>query len=259
MSEDKNQIQTDEKIQANTRQDNAEYVGPQAKKITAANQWVMIGFRIFKRDAGAWVITALLWLVISIGLQLVPLLGFIAATLLFYVWQGGIMKGCQAVYEGKPFDVHYLFAAFKDNLKPLIQLSLLYAVISSLVMFAFLGDTYTEIVNGDEALSNPNLVVTQLLLGMCFALLLLTPLFMAVWFAPALIVFHNMPVLTAMKESFVGCFKNTLPFLLFGFWLVALYLIVMLSFGLAVFVAIPITFASSYAAYREIFLAEVDE
>ena len=134
------------------------------------------------------------------------------------------MMGCQAVYEGKPFDVHYLFAAFKDKLKPLIQLSLLYAVISSLVMFAFLGDTYTALLGGEEALSHSEAVVSQLLLAMCMALLLLTPLFMAMWFAPALIVFHKMTVLTAMKESFTGCFKNTLPFLLFGLWLVVLYL-----------------------------------
>ena len=125
-------------------------------------------------------------------------------------------------------------------------------------MFAFLGDTYTALLGGEEALSHSEAVVSQLLLAMCMALLLLTPLFMAMWFAPALIVFHKMTVLTAMKESFTGCFKNTLPFLLFGLWLVVLYLIAMLSFGLALFVAIPITFASSYAAYREIFLADVD-
>lgn len=135
MSEDKNEIQPKVEIQSNIRRDTAEYAGPQAKEITAANRWMMIGIRVFKREPGTWIVTALLWLIISIGIQLVPLLGFIAATLLFYVWQGGIMMGCQAVYEGKPFDVHYLFSAFKTNLKPLIQLSLFYAVISSLVMF----------------------------------------------------------------------------------------------------------------------------
>ena len=81
MSEDKNDIRTNEEAASNARVDNAEYVGPQVKGVAAANRWLMIGFRIFKRDAGAWIVTALLWLVISIGLQLVPLLGFIACLL----------------------------------------------------------------------------------------------------------------------------------------------------------------------------------
>ena len=57
-------------------------------------------------------------------------------------------------------------------------------------------------------------VTLALALLIVFGLML--PLVMAIWFAPPLVVFHDMGAGDAMKASFAGCLKNMLPFLLYG-------------------------------------------
>ena len=54
------------------------------------------------------------------------------------------------------------------------------------------------------------------LLGSLLVLALMVPLVAAYWFAPALVMIHDMPPIDAMKASFFGCLRNVVPFLLYG-------------------------------------------
>jgi len=83
-------------------------------------------------------------------------------------------------------------------------------------------------------------------------LALLLPVFMALWFAPALAMFHQQGPAEAMKASFVACLKNILPFLVYS-------VIVLL---LAFVASIPFAWAGWFSAgagrvaihgYRDIF------
>ena len=56
--------------------------------------------------------------------------------------------------------------------------------------------------------------------------------------------------------SFFACLKNFLPFLLYGVAFVVIFIIASLPFGLGLLVAMPLLYASTYAAYRDIFLGE---
>jgi hypothetical protein len=47
-------------------------------------------------------------------------------------------------------------------------------------------------------------------------MLLSLPIVMAIWFAPALVVFNAMQPVDALKASFHACLKNTLVFLVYG-------------------------------------------
>ena len=55
-----------------------------------------------------------------------------------------------------------------------------------------------------------------ILLMVLVVMALSIPLAMAIWFAPALVVFHDLQPLDAMKQSFAGCLKNIVPFLVYG-------------------------------------------
>ena len=53
-------------------------------------------------------------------------------------------------------------------------------------------------------------------IGGLVALGLSVPLMAAYWFAPALVMIHGMGPVAAMKESFFACFRNFIPFVLYG-------------------------------------------
>ncbi len=93
----------------------------------------------------------------------------------------------------------------------------------------------------------------MLLLALLFLMLLLIPLVMAYWFAPVLVVLEDMQALEAMKMSFAACWRNVMPFLIFGLAAFALLVIGAIPFGLGLLIVSPILVASIYAAYRDIF------
>jgi len=92
-------------------------------------------------------------------------------------------------------------------------------------------------------------------LSLLLALALAVPVYMAIWFAPALIMFHDVKPLDAMKSSFFACLKNIVPFLLYGIILMVLCVVASIPFGLGFLVLGPVIVGSIYAGYRDIFTA----
>jgi uncharacterized membrane protein len=87
-------------------------------------------------------------------------------------------------------------------------------------------------------------------------LALLLPLIMALWFAPALVVFHDMGAWEAMKASFRGGMKNMLPFLLYGIVLTIASVVASIPALLGWLVLGPVIAASIYTSYRDIYFSE---
>jgi uncharacterized membrane protein len=81
------------------------------------------------------------------------------------------------------------------------------------------------------------------------------PVNMALWFAPALVLLRDQPASGALLQSFRACLKNLIPFLLYGFILFVLALLASIPAGLGWLVLGPVVIGSTYAAYRDIFLA----
>jgi uncharacterized membrane protein len=92
------------------------------------------------------------------------------------------------------------------------------------------------------------------LLAMLVMTALLLPVVMAVWLAAPLVVFHEHGPLEAMKGSFMGCLKNTLPFLIYGVVLFVFMILATLPLLLGWLVLGPVFAASIYASYRDIYL-----
>ena len=81
------------------------------------------------------------------------------------------------------------------------------------------------------------------------------PLYMATWFAPALIVLHGLAPVAALKASFYACLRNWIPFLIYSVVLLVACLIAVIPAFLGFLVLIPVLIASVYTAYRDIFCA----
>ena len=95
-----------------------------------------------------------------------------------------------------------------------------------------------------------------MMLSVLLPAVLSVPLMMALWFAPALVLFNRMSPLGALRASFDACLKNTLPFLIYGLILMVLAFFATLPALLGYLLLIPVVSGSVYAAYRDIFLAD---
>ncbi|WP_201598246.1 BPSS1780 family membrane protein [Psychrobacter vallis] len=212
--------------------------------------WITKSFVIFKDQFLLWLAIGVAYLIIAIIGSSIPVINFIFPFLSF-VFVGGIIKGCAVQVVGSELKFDHLFSAFYTHLKPLIILFILYLVAIIVVMIPML------IIFGGMALSlgqeSSDVAIVGIVLGSLLLFILLFPVLMAIWFAPALIVLHNIEPVQAMKMSFKGCLKNILPFLLF--WLIApiiMILMVVFTLGLGLLALFPIGMITYYTSYRDV-------
>jgi uncharacterized membrane protein len=224
-------------------------------------QWIADGFQLFRKSPAMWILVtlalALLWLVSFV----IPLIGPLLFNLLSPVLFAGLMLGCRAVEKGDELDISYLFAGFRGHASPLVTIGGIYLVgtiviVGLILMTAggsmlptVLGKTPTDLQTLGAALRAMALALT---VGFAFYI----PLIMLIWFAPLLVVFHNLPVAEAMKLSFAACAKNMLPFLIYGLALLVLWVIASIPLLLGLIVLLPVLVCSIYTSYRDIFDAE---
>ena len=91
------------------------------------------------------------------------------------------------------------------------------------------------------------------LLAILIALALFVPVNMALWFAPALVMLSDETAPRAVGESFKGCLKNIIPFLIYGVIVFVLGILAAIPFGLGWLVLAPVVLGSVYSAYRDIY------
>ncbi len=226
--------------------------------------WWSEGWRLFTPAVGVWLLIIIVLIVVHVCGAFVPVLGSLALQILFPVFSGGLMLGCRALDRGNPLTVGHLFGGFSQRTGPLIVVGLIYTGLAILimlivtgVMIAIFGVAILGMLTGDAAPSQTGValgsVVVAVLLGILSFLLLLLPLIMAVWFAPALVMLGGLSPGIAMKASFHGCLRNIIPFLVYGAVGIVLAIIATIPFGLGWFVLGPVAIASVYASYCDIF------
>lgn len=230
--------------------------------------WISEGFALFRLNPLIWVVLTLAYLAVTIVLNLIPFLGAIALTLLLPVFAAGFMAGCQDLAEGGELRVEHLFEGFQRETQPLVMVGLLTlagwiaaSVIAGVIIMIFGGALLGLGILTDGSAASDELLGTMMAAGGLMAVLLallillamIVPLAMATWFAPALVWFDRLPAFEAMKQSFIGCWRNMLPLTLYGLVLIPLSLLALLPFGLGILVLIPVFFASIYVSYRDIY------
>ena len=229
--------------------------------------WIGTGWNIFTQSPIAWIVCTVIMVVISLVLGFIPIIGGIISNILFIVFAGGLMLGCQAQHTGRPLEIGDLFAGFKEKAGPLMIVGLLF-IAASIVLFIiaiillaiFAGATglLGALMSGNGDSLAPlfgRSIVMVLLIGLVMAALSV-PIAMGLWFAPVLVALQNATPTAAIRMSFFACLKNFLPFLLYGLVFLVIFVIAVLPFGLGLLVALPLLSASTYAAYRDIFLVD---
>ena len=217
--------------------------------------WIADGFGLFKKAPGMWIALVIVLIVILLVLAFIPLLGAVATFLLMPLFLGGLMLGCRALQGGGELEVGHLFAGFKEHTGNLVVLGALAIggwIIVMLPVIAIVGaGTIFGVMRGDAA--GVAAMGGSFMLAWLVAMALSIPIYMALWFAPALVVLRGLAPVAAVKESFFGCLKNIVPFLIYGIVMLVLGIVAVIPLGLGWLVLGPVAIASIYVAYRDIY------
>jgi uncharacterized membrane protein len=228
-----------------------------ARTVPAARgwEWISEGFSLFRRQPLTWILITVVLIALMMVSGLVPFVGGLVAQLLTPVLTAGLMLGSRQLEEGAEITVGSLFAGFSSRPGRLIGLgalglaaaALIFVVVGVLFglgMGAYFGAPPRELAPA-EAL--------PIILGTLVAAGLGLPVYMAMWFAPALIVLNDFSVGDAIRSSFLACARNILPFLVYGIVLLLLMIVAIIPLGLGMLVFTPVLFASVYVSYRDLF------
>lgn len=258
-------------------------VAPMSRAVPAPSglRWIAGGFVLFRRAPVMWVATVLVFLLIPILLQYLPLVGPMLFILLYPVFFAGFMHGCRALESGQELDIAHLFAGFRTRASALVTLGGMHLVaqIVAAGVFIILGEERLPAfrTNGVDW-SDPAAAVAALqglvVPGLVYLLLSL-PIMMAMWFAPPLLAFHDLKPLAAVRSSFAACLANLGPFSIYGIAVFALLLLVTPAVGIASMLLYPLigqssavqlvlsvmlgspvlaaVLASNYVGYRDVF------
>jgi len=217
--------------------------------------WIADGFGLFKRAPGTWIALVVVLFVILVVLAYIPLLGAVATFLLMPLFVGGLILGCGALQGGGELELSHLFAGFKTHTANLVVLGALAIggwIIVMLPVVAIVGaGAFFGAMRGDAA--GMLAMGGSFLLAWLVAMALSIPIYMALWFAPALVVLRGRAPVAALKESFLGCLKNIGPFLIYGILMLVLSIFATIPFLLGWLVLGPVAIASVYVSYRDIY------
>lgn len=229
--------------------------------------WIADGFKYFTSSPAIWIVNIIILFVIVMVLAFIPLIGSLATYILSPIFTGGLMLGCAAQDRGEPLTVGHLFEGFQKNTGSLAMLGVLYMV-AAIVIFAIIMGLVMALGGGSGLFSmmteagmgaggaSPE-EMQQMSAGLVIAVLiaaaLFIPVIMAYYFAPALVVHHDLGAIEAMKLSFRGCLRNILPFLVYGIIAFVLAIVATIPLGLGWLVLMPVLMAAIYVGYKEIF------
>jgi uncharacterized membrane protein len=227
--------------------------------------WWGEGWRIFTAAPLPWLGIVAALLVINVALGFVPMVGWIASTVLGPVFAGGMLLGCHALARGQPLAFMHLFAAFQsDRLGPLALLGAImvgFGIVAMLVMgVLFFGAGGWAMMSGFMGYSHGAgmgmglaKLGTAALVGSLLGLVAASLFLLAWWFAPGLVTLNRAPPVDALKASFGACMANLGALTMFGLVFIGLAIVASIPMGLGWIVLAPVSVGATYASWREVF------
>ena len=164
-----------------------------------------------------------LFILMGVVLSVIPFAGMLWSVVI-PIHVGGLMIGCRALGRGERLEVRHLFNGFEaPRLQPLALVGALYLagtliVVLPLAVITVAGVMLSAATIGVSGGSTASIVgagvVAALVLLLAMAGLL--ALSLAIWFAPALVVFDGLDALEAMKLSLRAGWENIGAFIVYG-------------------------------------------
>jgi hypothetical protein len=221
--------------------------------------WITEAFALFRRNALNWIVLNLALLLVALGLTVIPVIGAYVLYLLTPMFLAGLMSACRDQEAGRDIGIGHLFYGFRHNAAHLVTVGGIYlvgqVVIAGLVL-SIGGSELQEVMRaaaqGDAQPLTPA-AADRISLAVLVGSALFVPLVMAVWFAPMLVIFDDVPAVRAMQASMRACLLNLLPFLLYGVIISGLLLVAIAPLFAGLVLWVPLAVISGYTSYRDIF------
>ena len=242
--------------------------------------WLRESFAMFSRARWQWLLLLILYYTVMAAIDLVPFIGQLVVPVLKPVFAVGFLAAAWAQERGGKPALPLLFQGFRSNLRALLPLGLVLLVGITLAIFATAlvdGGTLLDVLSGRTKVDESTLTSGSLQRAMLFGALCALPVVLALWYAPALVVFHDCTASRAILLSLRACVANWRPLLVYGV-LVGFYGVLVPAIGMAILAAVlPVEAAlplgvmftmpylllfvatlhiSDYVSYRDIFHAE---
>lgn len=220
--------------------------------------WWSEAWALFNRQAGMWVACGVVFFVILVALHFVPMLGWLAGSLLTPVFIGGWMLAARKVDGGGALDLADLFDGFKGHFGALLTLGALVlvanlvigAVVGALGFGAFMGAMAGGAMHSGMGMGAS---IGAGVLAALVGLVLFLAVAAALWFAPALVVLGQVAPVEALKASLRASLGNVVPFLIYGVIYLVAAILASVLLGLGWLVLGPMTLLSIYTSYKDIY------
>ncbi|WP_445494124.1 BPSS1780 family membrane protein [Photorhabdus sp. SF281] len=243
--------------------DNQEVFIPGGQSLSGENgvKWIGQAWSLVKSKLGMWILLNIVYLTIVSVLQLIPLIGIFAG-ILNPVFLGGIIVLCEKQRTTGKFELGLLFNGFQKNFATLLGIGALSFGIMILGIIAMLivgGSGMINILLASQY-GEPSVDMLQnmssLFLGAVVLIIFCIIAAALTWFAPALIVLHNLKFGAAVSMSLEAVKKNLLPGFLFLIVITIIFITSIIPFGLGLLISMPLILASYYSSYRSIFIGK---
>jgi hypothetical protein len=234
---------------------------PRKLPAAAGLRWVTEAFKLFRKNPLLLGASFGLFMGALLAISLIPFAGAGLTDILTPLVVAGFMAAFRALDQDEELELPQLFTGFVSRPFPLAAVGALYLACALVIgqVMEWLGLDSKAIIAAAQQSDAETLVAlleqgtTALLVGLA----LLTPLVMATWLAPPLVLFGNALPLQALGISMKACWRNWLPLLVYGVVLTPVLLVAaLIPMLLGMLVAGPILMGSLYTAYQDIFAVQ---
>jgi hypothetical protein len=195
-----------------------------------------------------WLLLLFVYYVIQLLVSVVPVVGPLAMMILRPVFTVGFLAAAWTQQRGGVPEIAHLFRGFRTNLRALIPIGVVLVagtmvaiLATALVDGGALLDAATANAKPDEGLVTNTRVEAAMLFGILCAL----PTLLAVWFAPALVVFQDCGAANALATSFRAALANWRALIVYAL-LLFFYGAVLPGMAIAVIAVVAPTEAAPY-------------
>ena len=184
--------------------------------------WLVESYRMFSRNRLPWIMMLFGYYALLLVVDVVPLIGVFVAPMIKPVLAVGFLAAAWTQERGGKPDLRLLLRGFGANIAALLPLGIVFVVGVSIALAA------TALVDGGQLLdmlygaapageADPSgaarhvqqtLGSTRVQLALLFGALCALPTILALWWAPALVVFQDARMLTALRTSLRAALAN---------------------------------------------------
>ncbi|MGA9162962.1 MAG: BPSS1780 family membrane protein [Thiobacillus sp.] len=238
------------------------------RKVAASQgfQWVVEGFRLYRKNP--LLLSAAFGLLFGgvMALNLIPGAGGALSEIVSPLMTAGFLAAYRALDSGQELELPHFLAGMRGPAIPLMTLGavqLLGTLAISQIMRSMGFDPEAIMAAMQNSKISPaelQALMNRALPAALTGLVLFTPLIMATWFAPALILFGGARPATALGVSLKAVARNWAALALNGLALgLLLFVSALVPMLLGLLVAMPVLLGSLYASYQAIFAVWADE